>query len=521
MSKDFNLRAILTGNDKLSPVLKKISLQAKIAHKSMLGMSQGIGTAVGKGIISFAALSSALGATAFFALKKSVATYVTACEDIYKGAARTGMAAEEWQKLKYIAEHSGSTIQTVESSTARLNKSLADAAIGKNNNLAALMKQLGISMKDANGRIKNGTELLPQLSDAFVRNNDPVIRARMGMALFGRSWQQMMPLLIEGNDGLQSAAEKFDKFNVAIANADVAKAREFGTQLSDLRMVMRSLTQSVASNFIPILKPVIENITQWVIANKELISTKVAGFIKSFTQWIEKTDWQKVLDGILNFVKGIGNLVDMVGGVRNALIGLSLFMGAGMIRSVLGIAGIFLNFAGVLKGPVIAALKAVFLLMRANPIGLLITAVVGLGVLIYKNFDKIVGTVKGAWERIKSVFEVNFFAGLTQVWMEAWQGFMNGVVGIVKGMFSILPDWMQPDSLKDFKFDFADRRAAEITEGRERPSIVNAGQVRASGQIEVNFNNAPPGMRVEQTKQGGDVPVSSNVGYRAYALGAP
>jgi hypothetical protein len=203
------------------------------------------------------------------------------------------------------------------------------------------------------------------------------------------------------------------------------------------------------------------------------------------------------------------------------MIGLFLIMNAGTIGAVFRLLGSLFRLGMFLRGRLVAALKMVFALMRANPIGLLITAVVGLGILVYKNFDAIVGYVKGAWDRIKAVFEVNFFDGLIQLWMEAWQGLLNGIVGIIKGIFDWLPDWMTPGGLKDFEFSFASDRAAKLTGGANSTSIVNAGEVKASGQIEVSFKDAPPGTRIEQTKAGGDVPVNTNVGYRSYALGAP
>jgi hypothetical protein len=55
-----------------------------------------------------------------------------------------------------------------------------------------------------------------------------------------------------------------------------------------------------------------------------------------------------------------------------------------------------------------------------------------------------------------------------------------------------------------------------------RPPLVGtASQAKVSGQIEVSFKDAPPGMRVEPVKGQGDVPVNVNVGYRSYALGMP
>lgn len=68
--------------------------------------------------------------------------------------------------------------------------------------------------------------------------------------------------------------------------------------------------------------------------------------------------------------------------------------------------------------------------------------------------------------------------------------------------------------------------------GKKQPSalqgrkIVQAAAAPAQaqpvkGSIEINFNNAPAGMRVEPAKTSGPVSVRSNVGYRSFAAGTP
>jgi hypothetical protein len=50
---------------------------------------------------------------------------------------------------------------------------------------------------------------------------------------------------------------------------------------------------------------------------------------------------------------------------------------------------------------------------------------------------------------------------------------------------------------------------------------VAASQQRVGGAIEINFNNAPPGMRVEQSRSSGPIDLNPSAGYRSYATGAP
>ena len=54
-----------------------------------------------------------------------------------------------------------------------------------------------------------------------------------------------------------------------------------------------------------------------------------------------------------------------------------------------------------------------------------------------------------------------------------------------------------------------------------RKSIIQASAPAVKGSIDVNFNNAPQGMRIEPAKSAGNVSVKPNVGYRSFATGMP
>ena len=517
MADNWQLKAVLSAVDKLSPVLKQVGGVAQNTRKYLSDVASSASALTSKIGLPLSALSGLLGGFSAVAIKNAVVGYTDAGEAIYKGALRAGMSVEEWQRMKYVAEQSGVAIESLEGSTAKLNKQIGDAAAGKNKDLAGLFKKLGISARDANGQLRTGIDMLPELADAFSRNKNPVVQARMGMALFGKSWQEMMPLLMEGSDGINQNLERFKKLKGVLSLDDVKGAKELGDKFKDLEMVTKGFQNTIAKELVPVLGPVIEDMVQWGVANKKLISAKVKEVVKDLVGWLKSIDWQKVAQGASDFASGIGTLVGWLGGAKNALIALVVFMNAGAIMAMVEMGGAVLRLIGFLGGPLLGALRAVWAVMMANPIGLLIAAVVGLAMIVYQNWDNIVAYVSSAWDRIKGVFDVGFFDGIIQVWLEAWQGMANGILGIIK---TILPDSLMPDAMKNFQFSFASDRAAGLT-GGDRPSLVNAGQVKASGQIEVSFKDAPPGTRVEQAKGGGDVPINTNVGYRSYAMGMP
>lgn len=517
MADNWQLKAVLSAVDKMSPVLKGVGVAAKSTRKYLSDVASSANALTSKIGLPLSALSGILGGFSAMAIQKAVVGYTDVGEAIYKGSLRAGMSVEEWQRMKYVAEQSGVAIESLEGASAKLNKQIGDAAAGKNKGLSSLLKHLRIDTRDANGQLRSSIDMLPQLADAFARNKNPVVQARMGMALFGKSWQEMMPLLMEGSAGIEANLERFKRLKGVLSLDDVKGAKELGDKFKDLEMVTKGFQNTIAKELVPVLGPLVEDIVQWGVANKKLISLRVKEVVKDMVAWAKGVDWAKVAQGAQGLASGIGTLVGWLGGAKNALIALVVFMNAGAIMAMFQMGGAVLRLVGFLGGPLLGVLRAVWALMMANPISLLIAAVVGLGVIIYQNWDNIVGYISSAWDRIKAVFDVGFFSGIIQVWLEAWQGMANGILGIIK---TILPDSLMPEAMKNFQFSFASDRASNLA-GGGRPSLVNAGQVKASGQIEVSFKDAPPGMRVEQAKAAGDVPINTNVGYRSFAMGMP
>ena len=92
----------------------------------------------------------------------------------------------------------------------------------------------------------------------------------------------------------------------------------------------------------------------------------------------------------------------MVGAIGSAASGLALGWTTGMLKWIKG-----------LKGATLAQ-KAFNLVMRLNPIGLIVTAITLVGLAIYTWRDQIFGFLRGAWNSLISGLETgyNFIARL-------------------------------------------------------------------------------------------------------------
>lgn len=551
MADNWQLKAVLSANSTgMVKALTDVGKVAKTTRKYLADVASAANHLTGKIGLPLTALSGLLGGFSLVAIKNAVVGFTEMGEEIYKASLRTGMTVEELQRMKYVSEQAGVPVESLQMGMAKLNKQIGDAATGKNKSLSGLLDKLGISARDANGQFKAGIDILPQLADAFVRNKNPVVQAQMGMALFGKSWQEMIPLLMEGSDGISNSLERFARLKGVMNLDDIKGAKELGDKFQDLQFVTKGFQNTIAKELMPVLGPLVEDIIQWAAANRKVVSAGVREFVTELVASMRQIDWQGVVRGVQGFAQSMGRLVDWVGGAKNALIILAVVINAQTIMAVfslvaaLGRAGLaFLGMAakaylagnaallsmvrvaaaalftagplGVLgaafawmggmataagglissaMGAVTLAIRGVGAALMANPLGVILGLATA-AVLIYEN-----------WGTLKEWFG-NFFGWIGDKF-QAVIGWATDLARSVGGFFG--GGATAPSGT-----------AASDPLGVSRPALVGpAARVQASGQIEVSFKDAPAGMRVTQTTVG-NVPVNTSVGYRSDALGMP
>lgn len=543
MADNFQLKAIISAVDKVTPALKGINRAIKGTHKAMRDIGRAGGDLMGKIGLP---VGLSLGALVY-GVKAATASALEYGGAIQDASDKTGVAVGMLQAYRFGAEQAGVGAEELDDALVKLNKGMAEAAAGKDKGFAALMAKMKIPLRDAKGNITSVADALPQIANAFEKTTDPALRTRMAMELFGKSGAKLIPWLKEGKGGLMEMLAEAERLGIGIDDKAIGALDRFGDEIGTVGAQIRGQWGQLMGEIAPIIQPIVESLKEWIAANKDLIRAKLKEWIEGIAKWLASVDWEKFGQDIVDVKDAIADFVDKVGGMKNVFIGLAAVFLAGPLASLLSIGAavgrlgilfgrlglqaiawlvplnygaIFGTMAGLI-GKVALAVKGLGVALLASPWGIAIAAVAALGVIVFNNWDKIVGYVSNAWERIKGVFEKDWFSGLLQFWLEVWQGFGNSIVGIIK---SLVPDFLMPEALKNFQFEFASRQAGGATPLAAAGALPAAagGPQRLAGEINVSFQNAPAGMRAEpgKTNQPG-VGLNPDVGYRSFATGAP
>ena len=129
----------------------------------------------------------------------------------------------------------------------------------------------------------------------------------------------LVPVLKDGAAGLDEAAKKAEKLGIVISADTIQAGAKLTDTFSIFNKVIASINASVGARLSPTLIQMTEHIQAGIVANRELIATRVDKFIGQFAQAISKIDVERVINGVFNFLEGASKIIDALGGIDTIL----------------------------------------------------------------------------------------------------------------------------------------------------------------------------------------------------------
>ena len=434
-NKDFRLTAILAVRDTMSSVLAvasqkwegfktavnstefdDLNRKLKLAQRSVKDFAseaQGVAQSVGA---PFAAVAGAVG----FSLQSAVTGFAQAGDSLDKMSARLGISAVKLQEWSFAATHAGAAPEDLEDALKDLSEKIAEVAGGDTGDAAQLFSALGISVKDASGKIRPASDIFEEVADAIQRNEDPALRTKMAMVLMGDSGRKLIPMLSGGSKGLDDAAARARKFGLVLSNDAVKAAADMTDHLNDMRACIGAVVNMIGARLAPIIIRVADRFRDLAVANREVFGEKFEKVARSFVATFEKIDFEGLASGILTIADYALRAFSAIGGFNTVLYGAGVLMAS---KSVMAAVSLGSSLFSVVKsfGAAITAVKAFAAVasLSLGPIGLALGAISLAAGVVIANWDEICA----GWDRLTdSVRSAVDSAG------KSWDEFKESVV---------------------------------------------------------------------------------------------
>jgi lambda family phage tail tape measure protein len=175
---------------------------------------------------------------------------IDAGDELFNLQAKTGIAANALIGIGNAAKLADVDMATLGKGITKLNVNLVKAAEG-NEDLARKFEALGVTLKDAEGKVVPADQALKQIADRFADMPDGAQKAAAAVALFGKAGADLIPLL---NDG----AAAMDKFTYKVSDDFAARSDLFNDTITTLEIKTQGFALELTNALLPSLQSILE-----------------------------------------------------------------------------------------------------------------------------------------------------------------------------------------------------------------------------------------------------------------------
>ena len=175
---------------------------------------------------------------------------IDAGDNAAKAAQQIGITTEALTGLQYAAQLSDVSNQQLNTGLLKLNKSIAEAAMGTKEQVDAF-KDVGIAVRDAKGDLKTADAVLLELADKFAGLKDGAAKSSIAMELLGKGGAKMIPLLNGGSAAILDLTAQAQRFGLVISGETAKASEQFNDSLTIMGGMTDGIARTVAGDLLP------------------------------------------------------------------------------------------------------------------------------------------------------------------------------------------------------------------------------------------------------------------------------
>lgn len=186
-----------------------------------------------------------------------------AAGEIQDVAMQTGLSTEAVQRYQYACDMIGVSFDTVASSQAKMIRSMADVQSGSET-ATATWNQLGIEVMNADGSLRDAQKVFLEVIDVLGQIENATQRDAVSMEIFGRSAQDLNPLIVQGTDAFQAFYDKASDVKDILTDVQLETLAGLDDEMHNVEARFESGANSMALKFTPALQEFYEKTSEGI-----------------------------------------------------------------------------------------------------------------------------------------------------------------------------------------------------------------------------------------------------------------
>jgi hypothetical protein len=333
-------KIVVTGIDNASLVMRRIRAEMRAmtqpmrdVRKSMRGFAEASGLkdlasgfgkvartarSVAGGVLKIVApMAALLGAGTLAGIAELTNRWGQLGISVLRTSQNIGVAPGKLQALTGAARLAGLSADDMTSSLGALGNTLEDALYGRNQKALYMLHQLGIQIHRTSTGAVDSTRALMDLSGVLQRyNGKPQVQQQIADS-FGVG--SLLPLLRQGPAAIRAFEAQARRLGAVLSGPELRRADELGLAFLRMKLGIEGLRNSISDGLFPVLTPLLEQFTEWVSANRQLIAQRLAEWVQKVVTWVRAVDWGKVWGDIRAVARSITEAVGAINGVAQGM----------------------------------------------------------------------------------------------------------------------------------------------------------------------------------------------------------
>lgn len=252
--------------------------------------------------------STAVAAGAFAAVLAVVVKLEKKLMDMTKEAAdsaknlvdmssQTGISTEKLQAFQYAEDFIGVGTDTIADSLKDLTTKMSDAANG-NEDVIEKFDQLGVSIYDADGNLRNAEDTFWDVVDSLGEMSNQTERDALAMDLINESAQKLNPLIEIGSEGFKKYADEAENVGYILSNDQLKALTDVDEAQNRLLKSQEAVSKQISAEYAPYMSDALNETRELI----EKVGTALidSGAVDAFGS---------ILDSAVSLLEPLGDLV--------------------------------------------------------------------------------------------------------------------------------------------------------------------------------------------------------------------
>lgn len=269
--------------DVVNGLTSKLGIQLPDGMKSSMNAMGSLDTSAIAAAGAFAAVAAAIVKVekAMISMTKESAAFA---DNIITLSMQTGQSTQQLQEFAYATELIDVSVDTLQGSLTKLTDNMQDTMNGTGNAKASF-EALGVSVTNADGSMRSANDVFYETIDALGQVKNETERDAMSMDIFGRSAQDLNPLIIQGSKTLKAYADEAHNVGYVLDDEALSALGAVDDAYQRLQKTQEGVKNQLSAEFAPYLEEFYGDVTTMVKDGGKAL--KDSGIVDAFGMLLE------------------------------------------------------------------------------------------------------------------------------------------------------------------------------------------------------------------------------------------